>query len=381
MIDILYIVENANLRGGTEILTFNLVHALLEKRINASILSIIPYTGNDKNVISLNEKDYICWKKYETAIWNKLAFNIFSDRYLCSLIRNKIKELKPKFIANQTYDIITSLPTDIDCIAQVFNWSVVGYEKSVRNIITQKSFINRIISGYCNWGVTIRRHRILANIPKLIILTQAAKNELKGLNSRIKDEQIVVIPDPLPYKNDSTTISTLNNHNIIFVGRLSHEKGVMRLLRIWKKINTQLPNYSLSIYGEGIAKNEMLRYIKKEKINNVKFMGFSSDLESIYKNADLLCMTSDTEGFGMVLIESMYYGVPCISFDCPISPKEIISDAGIIVSCFDETMYANEICNLLKKPHRMVELQEKSITIARNYYMDKILERWTKTFK
>lgn len=376
MVDILFIVENANLSGGTEILTFNLMNAMRVRGMNVIILSIMPYTGNYDNIISLEYSDYKLWNNIDNSIFNKLAFCIPSDRVLRNILCRKIKELQPKLVINQTYDIITALPLKINNIAQVFNWSIIGYEQSVRNIISQKNIITRSLSSFFIFGLTLRRHNILNKIPKSIILTHAATEELKMLNNNIRDEQIIVIPDPLPYSEDSHNISSLNNNNIIFVGRLSREKGVMRLLRIWKKISKKFPNYTLSIYGDGNEKIEMENFIKAQSINNVKFMGFISDLKSIYINADLLCMTSDTEGFGMVLIESMYFGVPCISFDCPVSPREIIGEAGIVIPCFDEDKYSNEIISLLSDSVKMKELQIKSLSRAKDFYMNRIVEKW-----
>ena len=91
-------------------------------------------------------------------------------------------------------------------------------------------------------------------------------------------------------------------------------------------------------------------------------------------------MTSDTEGFGMVLIEAMYYGVPCVSFDCPISPKEIIADAGVTVPCFDEVAYANNVVELLKNKKLLNEFQHKSIERAKDFYIDKVIDMWIKMF-
>lgn len=101
-------------------------------------------------------------------------------------------------------------------------------------------------------------------------------------------------------------------------------------------------------------------------------------MEDIYTHADLLLMTSDTEGFGLVLIEAMYYGVPCVSFDCPISPKEIISDAGITVPCFDEGTYAQKIVETLSDEKILMTLQHKAMCRARDFYLDKIIEKWRK---
>ena len=375
MMDVLFVVEDANLRGGTEILTFNLEHSLNVRGANVKILSLVPYQGDDDGVISLSDSEYRKWSICRKSILDKLCFCLFSDFVLRKILRAKMRELQPQLLVNQTYDIITALPACKN-VAQVFNWSIKGYEDSLLSSIDKKQVFSKILSLIAFKEISCRRHKALNRIPHLVVLSNAAKKELKELNAKVVDEQICVIPDPLVFSEDCRNTSSLENRNIVYVGRLSHEKGVMRLLRIWEYISKELPQYTLSIYGEGYAKVEMEEYICSHKLKNIHFKGFCSNLDDIYRTADLLCMTSETEGFGMVLIEAMYYGVPCISFDCPVSPKEIIADAGVTIPCFDEREYAKQVVALLKDSTAMADLKTKSIRRAQSFFIEKIVEKW-----
>lgn len=372
---LLFVVENANLNGGTEILTFHLLSALRAAREDVYVLSIVPYVGKEPYVLSLSEDEYYKWRNISLSLNNKLLFSTQSDRVLRKILTDKIKKYRPVLLVCQTYDLISALPLNYP-VAQVFNWSVIGYEASLRNIINKKTLVCRTFSMFCEWGKRIRRHRMLSKVSKLIVLTESAKNELRSLNHMVREEQMVVIPDLLMLDNDSEVHSSLNNGNVSFVGRLSHEKGVMRLLRIWEQVSSELPNITLSIYGEGDARREMERYISEQNLRNITFYGFCKNLEKIYTSSDLLLMTSDTEGFGMVLIEAMYYGVPCVSFDCPISPREIISDAGILIPCFDEEEYAIAVVEFFSSDERMKRIQQNAISRARDFYMNNIVPRW-----
>lgn len=378
-INILFVVADANLKGGTEILTFNLVNALHDRGLDVNILSLVPYAGNNPLVVSLSVEEYGKWNTVSRNAWNKLFFNIAADRCLRNILKTKASCIKKCILINQTYDIITALPHSRPVI-QVLNWSIRGYEKSIADAVGNKRLAVRIVASFCNWGLNIRRRRKLSKVTKLIALSNTATNEIKSLNKHVDNAQICIIPNPLTKTADSETISLLTNKNIVFVGRLSAEKGVMRLLRIWERASKQLPEYTLSIYGEGPAKAEMKEYINKHYIDRVEFKGLCNNLKDIYTRADLLLMTSDTEGFGMVLIEAMYYGVPCISFDCPVAPKEIIADAGITVPAFDEQTYANDVISLLSDNQQLHKLQQKSIARARDYYTDKIIQKWLALF-
>lgn len=376
---VLFIVADANLRGGTEILTFNLAKAFHDRGLDVNILSIKPYAGNNPLVVSLSGEEYGRWNAVSRNAWNKLFFNIAADRCLRNILKKKTSFTKQCIVINQTYDLITALPRSKPVI-QVLNWSIRGYEKSIADVVNSKLLTARVVASFCNWGLKIRRRRMLSKVTKLIALTNAATYEIKSLNKQVGIEQISIIPNPLTKTADSETISPLTNKNIVFVGRLSAEKGVMRLLHIWERVGKRLTEYTLSIYGDGPAKAEMEEYIDKHCLGRVVFKGFCNDLDDIYTHADLLLMTSDTEGFGMVLIEAMYYGVPCISFDCPVAPKEIIADAGITVSAFDEKAYANAVISLLADNLRLHILQQKSIARARGYYIDKIVQKWLALF-
>lgn len=373
----LFIVSDANYRGGTEILAFNLLNELNKNGVECLLLSIYRYHGHHPSVISFTEKDFGKWQFINKHPLNKLSGNCFSDWFLKRLVSKYVKAYNIDWVINHTYDLIGAIPhLENVRTAQIFNWSIDGYEDSLRSKLHQKSWIAFWASKITLENSIRRWHQAIPKLTKLVVLTDAAKYELKTINPKVKAQQLVTIPDPIMNHRDADVLSPLNTKNIVFVGRLSSEKGVMRLLRIWEKISPKVPDYTLRIYGEGYARAEMQAYIAKNKIQNVEFMGFCSELSAIYLNADLCCMTSDTEGFGMVLIESMYYGVPCISFDCPISPKEIIADAGFTVPCFDEDVYANKIVEYLHSPDQKQALQKAAVKRAAHFYIDNILRSW-----
>ena len=303
----------------------------------------------------------------------------FSDACLAKLLRVFIATYQPKVLVNETYELITALPFGGQCrIVQVFNWSIFGYEESILQIIHQKHGWKRFLSMKKNIRQVTKRHAAIALCNDLIVLTNAAQKELKMVNHKIRRSQIRVIANPLRKSDDAKNISSLDNRNIVFVGRLSFEKGVMRLLHIWQSISRQFHDYTLSIYGEGDAKNQMEQYIHENDMRNIRFCGFEQDLSKIYLSADLLLSTSESEGFGLVFIEAFYYGVPVVSFNCPVSPKEVIADAGVLIDCFDEQAYATQVMTLLHDKERLKMLQRKAVERARCFYQNQIVSQWIK---
>lgn len=374
---VLFVVSDSTAHGGTEILTFNLMCELQRLGVKCYLISRNLYEGDNQFVLNMGQAELLRYRKLLNSPLNKITGSRISDTYLKEVIRKVAKDLLVDWIVNHTYDMCAAIPTDgLWQTAQVFHWSVDGYEKNLKSVIQKKSFIPRTLSIVSLRTIMKRWHKAISQFDRLVCLTTAAFSEIKRIGQLATQSRICHIPDPLMQIQESMEVSSLKNKTIVYVGRLSHEKGVMRLLRIWKRISSQIEDYTLKIYGDGNMKDEMERYIHSQQLHRVELMGFSSDLKGIYTHADLCLMTSDTEGFGMVLIEAMYYGVPCISFDCPISPKEIIADAGVTISCFDEDAYANAVIELLNDKDKLKELQRKSIERAKDYYINKVTALW-----
>ena len=374
---ILFLIAYSKYNGGTEILAANLFKSLQTRGCECLLMSNNKFITTDEYKITFPEVEYSRYNHIKAQPWDKLLGGRFSNRVMRRMIEAAALENKIDWIICHTYGYQAALPVSQQFkTIQVIHWSIKGFESSILNSIRNKSLPQRLISWFAYYFNVKSWHRGLERVDKIALLTDNAHHEIRALNPRIKDSQLVTIPDPLMQTSDSRNISSLQNKSVVFIGRLSAEKGVIRLLNIWKQIQSKMPDYNLNIYGEGQEQTNMEEYIKAHGINGVSFKGFEKNLERIYTHADLCLMTSDTEGFGMVLIEAMYYGVPCVSFDCPVSPKEIIADAGVTVPCFDEDAYAGAVVGLLKDPERMKDLQKKSIERARDFYVDKVIDKW-----
>lgn len=374
---VLFVVSDSTAHGGTEILTFNLMRELQNLGIDCYLISRYIYNGENSHVLNMTPTQFSRYQRLLNNPLNKLLGNKLSDNFLKKVIRKIAYKVQVDWIINHTYDLCSAIPTDEPWkTAQVFHWSVVGYENNLKSVIHNKSFIPRTLSMGLLKANIKKWHKSIPHFDNLICLTNSALSEIQNVFHLSAHNKIALIPDPLMQSQESTEVSSLNNKTIVYVGRLSHEKGVMRLLRIWKHLSPQLVDYTLTIYGDGYMQDEMKQFIKSNNLPRIELKGFSSDLKNIYTHADLCLMTSDTEGFGMVLIEAMYYGVPCISFDCPISPKEIIADAGLTVKCFDEIAYANVVVELLKNKEKVKYLQQAAIDRAKDFYINKVTKLW-----
>jgi len=374
---ILYLLADANLRGGTEILTFNLVHALNANGQSATILSVAPYVGVDANVVSLGAKAHGLYRRLAAFPLNKLLGSVFSDAFLRRQISQLARERGVDWVVAQDYNLISALPrASTFRVGQVFNWSVRGYEQGIVGELTQRFSLKNLVSLWCFALHRFRWHKRMSTLDKLIVLSHAACGELRSICPQIRSEKLTVIPDPIMRNESATRLSSLDNKVVVFVGRLSQEKGVLRLLRIWARIHAALPEYTLAIYGTGHMKPQMDSYIADNGLSGVEFRGFCNDIEKIYLGADLLLMTSDSEGFGMVLVEAMYYGVPCVSFDCPISPKEIIAGGGVAIPCYDESAYAETVVSILQDGERHRAYQAVAARRASDFYQDKVVGLW-----
>ncbi len=203
-------------------------------------------------------------------------------------------------------------------------------------------------------------------------------------NGNLKEwnfKNIVVIPNPLSFCPEKQ--SKLVNKNVLAVGKQSYQKGYDRLLKSWKIVTDTYPEWTLNIYGTINESEGLVEQAGALKIGSkVNFYQPVKNIAEKYQEASIYVMSSRYEGFGMVLTEAMAYGVPCVSFDCPFGPSDIITNKenGILIKNGDTEGLANAI-KLLIDNDEMRKSMGKNARISVNRYMPKkIGSEWNDLF-
>ena len=226
-------------------------------------------------------------------------------------------------------------------------------------------------------------NKVVNSVQKLDYLVLVSKNlkdfyEKKLENSKCKCIYIPNVLDEFP-----TKYASLEEKNIISVGRLSKEKGYEDLIDVFKIVNTIYPDWHLNIIGDGIMKKSIQEKINKLNLNNsVTLHGFR-DKEYINKclfKSSIYVMPSFSESFGIVLLEAFSYGLPCIAFSRAVGATEIISDNwdGYLIKDSSKEQMAKRICELIKNPNRRVIMGANALKKASKYDVKEIKKEWIK---
>ena len=104
---------------------------------------------------------------------------------------------------------------------------------------------------------------------------------------------------------------------LVAVGRLTHQKNYPMLIDAIRLLVDDGVKVHLAIFGEGPLKARLQEKIDKNNLSSViSLSGFSNDPRKIYHKRNIFILSSDYEGFGLVLAEAMLTGLPCIATDC-----------------------------------------------------------------
>lgn len=196
----------------------------------------------------------------------------------------------------------------------------------------------------------------------------------------------VVIPNPLFIGDDypATQYTGELEKTIVTTGRLNKQKNHPLLIRAFKRIAEEFPEYKLIIYGEGPERHNDEALISELGLQErVLLPGTINDVpEKIYK-ASLYVLSSDFEGMPNALMEAMALGLPCISTDCPCGgPRELTTDGKdcLLVPVGNEESLADAMRKVLSDEKFAMELGKNAMSIRERLSLDKICKQWYEYF-
>lgn len=173
-----------------------------------------------------------------------------------------------------------------------------------------------------------------------------------------------------------------NTFNILFIGRLTKEKGILDALKIFKMIN--IPNKRMIIVG-GLDINSFSGKINIKELNypGIIKLGHQVNTEEYYQFANVFLLPSITEGMPTTLMESIINEVPSICYDIPGVEDILINNLNgikIKIKDFNAAVNAiNKIYRSKKFSNYLIENSNKhKIKINRNNVVSKVVNFYDK---
>lgn len=288
-------------------------------------------------------------------------------------VYSKVKAIDPDVIVT-----LTDSYTLLDILQRIPGRAYRVIESHVEHDSIQKrlDFKGRFglyqFASFFDWYIT----RQIKRADCLVVLTQhdaIAWSEVKNVK---------VIPNPLCL--DSQGRSQLSEKRVISVGRLEPQKGYDILIDVWAKVVRKHPGWILSVYGDGALRSALEEKTRACGLEgSIRWEHATSDIAGRYIESSLYVMSSRYEGFGLVLTEAMSCGVPCISFDCPYGPSDIIHDGedGVLVPLGDKDAMADAICHLMEDETLRKSMGDSAFVNARRYAPNRIMKEWDALFE
>ena len=208
----------------------------------------------------------------------------------------------------------------------------------------------------------------------------------KVLEKKYKEtigDRVKYIPLTLNNYPCKSNVSKLNNNNIVAVGRLEAVKAFDDLIDVMSIVAKENKNVRLNICGNGSQMDNLKKKIKDLHLGKfVSLLGFQhpKDLEKIYQKSSLYALTSYEESFGLVVVEAMSFGIPCIMFDSAKGPLECVNNKnGFIINNRNKEQMAEQILNYFKLPikeRRNIGIECR--LISKNYDCQNVKGEWIK---
>lgn len=354
MAKLLYITNGINGSGG------------LERVLSIKTSKLIAEYGYEVHIIVINNGHLNHFYNFDSAIVfhsiNCTRKGVFFLIDYCSQIKRMVDQLNPDMI----------MVCD-DGLKGFFVPKLLGKK---RLVIYERHASIAINTGNRFYGGFIRRlmRFLAADFERFVVLTPT---NVKEWNS----DNVIVIPNPLTfYPNSSACLTT---KKVILIGSQSLVKGYDYAIKIWEQVVKSHPDWELHCYGKRDLHNRFENEAEQKGIRQIYFHDAVKNIEEKYLEASLLILTSRSEGFGMVLIEAMACGVPCIAFDCPSGPSDIITQGqdGLLIQKSDNVAFIKGLNYLIENETKRQQMGIKARQNVQRYMPENIVKQWDDLFK
>ena len=375
---VVYVIDSLASKGGAErILSEKMNYMASHFDYEVYVITCYQDVAHDMNAYPLSEKviqvnlNIPYYSQYHVhypmRLWVKHRLYQRLRRDLTAAVRR----INPDVLVGLGYfnaDMVTGIKCRARKVvesheARIFTMSDKGLSRSLLSRMFMRYYKKRYFSS------------VERQADVVVTLTRGDAKEWKGAR------RVEVIPNFTMM--DVPRLSTCESKRVIAVGRLEWQKGFDRLIDAWQIVERRHSDWQLSIYGSGTLREALQRQIQELALRQVSIHDFTPSIAEAYAESSVFVLSSRFEGFGLVLIEAMKAGLPCITFDCPFGPSDVVvdSECGFVAPDGDIPQLASRLCQLIEDANLRKQFSKAALERVKDFDVDVVMQQWKTLFE
>ena len=226
------------------------------------------------------------------------------------------------------------------------------------------------------------RGRLLGCYPLLDAVVTVTEADAAAHRRHLGGVRVEAIPNsvPRPARHAHDESSRL----VVAAGRFEPGKRFDLLVDAFAEVARERPDWRLHLYGDGPCLGSVRDRVERNGLrHNVRLMGTHPAMDEVWAAGAIAVVSSDAESFGMTLVEAMRSGLPVVSTDCPLGPREIIHEGedGLLVPVGDRHALAEALLCLINDNERRARMAHTAREAARRFDPGAIARRHEALFE
>lgn len=307
-----------------------------------------------------------------------------------SAIVNVYRKIRGKLLPSwRRFDALIKQekPDAIICYFPVDLYNVTSHQNHLIPIIQMvhgypPRVLNKAISP--NPLIRANRQKCFAQVSAFQVLMDSFKGTIDAF---FKPKKVVRIANPVKQFNDDEIADlTQEKKKIIYVARIEKEiKRPHLLVEAFAQIAHDFPDWKVEIWG--LRKypsydKEITDFIKAHHLEQqVALMGYSENVEELYRNADIHAFPSCSEGFSLAIADGMALGLPYVGFKDALSVNEIIVDGHNGFLATDVNDFAQKLKTLMLDKNLRLTFGKNAREDMKAYAPELIIDQWEALLK